>query len=162
MRRIVWNLAAVTIVAAGAVTAVVFVSDSNGDHRAGMPNKRPATASSSADTAATMTPADHAGALCRTAFGAAVVEAAPTTAGAVRESGIGVVGDRFRSAFRGVANDSFATWCMIRTSADCYDESAVAADGSQVHIAHCRLRIALRSSTRRPRDLDVLTPQTAW
>jgi hypothetical protein len=77
----------------------------------------------------------RAQALCRTAFGQALVEAAPTTVGAVRESGIGLVGGFFRDAFPGVANDDFATWCMITTSADCYDESALAANGAQVHIA---------------------------
>jgi hypothetical protein len=85
-----------------------------------------------------MTAGPHPGAqaLCAAAFGKAVVEAAATTVGDVRASGIGIVGRVFRNAFPGVADDSFAAWCMVETPArHCYDESAVSADGSKVHIA---------------------------
>jgi hypothetical protein len=42
----------------------------------------------------------------------------------------------FRNAFPGLDNGAFAAWCMVETPArHCYDESAVSADGSKVHIA---------------------------
>jgi hypothetical protein len=41
-----------------------------------------------------------------------------------------------RKAFPGLDNGAFAAWCMVETPArHCYDESAVSADGSKVHIA---------------------------
>jgi hypothetical protein len=79
--------------------------------------------------------ATTAGALCARAFGKQVVGTAATTAGAVRRSGIGLVGGVFKGAFPGVRDDELAAWCMLSTSPGCYDESAVAANGLRQHIA---------------------------
>ena len=77
----------------------------------------------------------HAQTLCHDTFGRRAIESVATTVGAVRASGIGLLGGVFASAFRGSRDAEFAAWCMIETAPHCYDESAVATDGGRVHIA---------------------------
>lgn len=133
MRRIGWIVCAVAVAAGSAVATVVLVTHSSREQHAS--TKSLPASSHSAKPGSTVSATVRAQALCRSAFRESVVEAMPTTVGVVRESGLGVVGGFFRSAFPGVTNDGFATWCMLRTSTDCYDESALAAEGAQVHIA---------------------------
>ena len=71
---------------------------------------------------------------CRAAFRKDVVDAALTTADTVRQSGVGVNGAQFPDAFPGYADGGSAAWCMVRVDIGCYDEWAVAGDGSKEHI----------------------------
>ena len=73
--------------------------------------------------------------LCVSAFGRAVIESAATTAGSVRHSGVGLRGGAFEEGFPEAKDADFAAWCMVSDSRRCYDESAVAINGTRQHIA---------------------------
>ena len=96
----------------------------------------PATGSSVAPANSLPRPAADAASLCATAYGAAVVESAATDVRTVRKAGIGIVGGMFKKAFPGVNDDAFAAWCMLRTTAHCYDEAAVAVNGVRRRIVN--------------------------
>jgi hypothetical protein len=41
----------------------------------------------------------------------------------------------FTAAFAKASNADFAAWCMVKTAPHCYEESAVASNGTKVLIA---------------------------
>jgi hypothetical protein len=72
--------------------------------------------------------------LCEDVLHASVVRAAATTVADVRAAGVGVVGHVYERAFPGTSGKVSAAWCILHTSTDCYDDWAVSAVRTSVHI----------------------------
>jgi hypothetical protein len=129
-RRARIGIAATAVVVAVAVV-VVLVSATGGDGR-------------SARHTATSAPRS-ALAVCQKAFHE-VIEAQPTTIGAVRRSGADRTEGLFRHAFPSEHDGDFAAVCTVRTANGCTNQSAVSPSGAAVYIA----TVGCTTTTTRP------------
>jgi hypothetical protein len=68
---------------------------------------------------------------CSEVLGRGVVSSAATTVAKVRAIGIGLVGGRFRAAFRGLDGAQVAMLCVLRAGQRCYEVTAVAGNDQQ-------------------------------
>ena len=79
-----------------------------------------------------------ASARCSEVLGRGVVSSAITTVAKVRATPIGLVGGRFRDAFRGLGGAQVAALCVVPAGRACYQVTAVAGnDRQQALIKEC-------------------------